>query len=107
MCRVLDVVFDAVLYAVLDVVFEPVLDAVLDAVCSFFAAVQCQSAPTPQHFIKICRSGKRFVGKLLSDLQLLDEIVLKYASLACLAACLLAPPQVHCNKFHQVRPTRH
>ena len=79
MCRVL---FDAVL----DVVF----DAVLDAVCSFFAAVQCQSAPTPQHFIKICRSGKRFVGKLLSDLQLLDEIVLKYASAACLAACLLA-----------------
>ena len=80
MCRVM---FDTVL----DFVF----DAVLDAVCSFFAAVQCQSAPTPQHFIKICRSGKRFVGKLLSDLQLLDdEIVLKYASAACLAACLLA-----------------
>ena len=64
-------------------------DVVFDAACSFFAAVQCQSAPTPQHFIKICRSGKRFVGKLLSDLQLLHEIVLKYAS-PSLAACLLA-----------------
>ena len=82
------------------------LFAFVHSVQSFFASVLlCQSAPTPHHFIKICRaSGKRFVGKVSPDL-LVDEIVLKYV--AVLGSHSATQAALKCIAINFTRKGRH
>ena len=72
---------------------------------SFASVLLCQSAPTPHHFIKICRaSGKRFVGKVSPDL-LVDEIVLKYV--AVLGSHSATQAALKCIAINFTRKGRH